>query len=96
MRIILPAILILIMSVSIVFQANIYEFFATRMENAQSNVMQNNINYIRGKSEHLIRLKFEYAKTKDVQTKQVLKQMYEEELSTIDSKKISDNLLFIE
>jgi len=95
-KITVVALVIIPLIALIIFQPNIYEFFGTRTENATSNIMQNNITYIRGKCEYLTRLKLEYVKTKDNETKQALKEVYIQELSTIDNSKLPVSLLNIE
>ena len=77
------------------FDPDIYQFFGIRYENATSNIMQNNISYLRGKTEYLTRLKLEYVKEKDPSVKTALKETYEQELSTIDNSKLPPNLLNI-
>lgn len=96
MQILIGIVVLGIFIASIFFQANIYEFFGTKMENAKSNVMQNNIAYQRGKVEHLTRLKLEYKKESDDTVKKAIKEAYIQELITIDNNKLPMNLLNIE
>ena len=96
MAYVIGLLIVVILGLCVYFNPNIYEFFGIRYENAQSNIMQNNIAYIRGKIEYLTRLKLEYSKETDPTVKTALKNTYIQELSTVDNKKLPLNLLNIE
>lgn len=75
----------------IYFAPNLYEHFGTRYESARRNVYEDNYSYVRGKIQHIERLKLDY-ETADELHKKAFKQAILDEASTIEFGKLPSHL----